>query len=137
MQTAGSVEAIPAHVQTLANVDVIPAHVQKAASIEAIPVQVHSFEIDMGAEVQKPPSEVLPCTTSPTCSVAASADACSSSGQHLDIDTSYQKLELSPNLVRLLEQHSSSRQNFIVNLVRKVYTERERETSNVHGRKGK
>ena len=62
VQTAGSVEAIPAHVQTVANIEAIPAHVQTAASIEAIPVQVHtcSFEIDMGAEVQKLPSEVLP-----------------------------------------------------------------------------
>ena len=49
------------------------------------------------------------------------------------------QLGLSPNLVKALERESNSRQNLAVNIVRNVYTkrERERESSNVYIRKGK
>jgi len=54
-----------------------------------------------------------------------------------NFDSLCQTLGLSPNFVRLLEQGRNSRQNLAANHVRRAYTEKERETSNVNGRKGK
>ena len=48
-----------------------------------------------------------------------------------------QKLGLSPNLVRIVNQEANSRQNFAARLVKKAYSKKEREMGNVHGRKGK
>ena len=47
-----------------------------------------------------------------------------------------QKLGLSPNLVRILNR-ANSRQNLASRLIKEVYSKKERETSNVHGRRGK
>ena len=52
-------------------------------------------------------------------------------------DTLYQKLGLSPNLVKVVNRDANSRQNLASKLVQKVYSRKERDTCNVHGRKGK
>ena len=59
------------------------------------------------------------------------------SQQKPTFENACQTLGLSPNFVRLLEQSCNSRQNLATNLVRTVYSENERETSNVNGRRGK
>ena len=49
----------------------------------------------------------------------------------------YQKLGLSPNLIKVMNRDANSRQNFAAKLVKNVFSKKERDVSNVHGRKGK
>ena len=81
----------------------------------------------------------IPVSEAPNSSTTTSNPSVTSqaSQQVPNFDSLCQTLGLSPNLVRLLEQGSNSRQNLAANLVRRAYTEKERETSNVNGRRGK
>ena len=112
-------------------------------SSDTIPLCSHtaSPELNMHVETAIETKPEASAETKPEASAETKPEA--SSPEPTDAVTEpsdsllYQKLGLSPNLVKVINREANSRQNLASKLVKKVYSKKERDTCNVHGRKGK
>ena len=103
--------------------------------VSEAPVPTSTSSVITSQPVSEAP---VPTSTSGTTTSQSTGQASPTvSQQKPTFENACQTLGLSPNFVRLLEQGCNSRQNLATHLVRTVYSEKERETSNVNGRRGK
>ena len=107
--------------------------------ISQAPLPTSTSSVTTGQPISQAPlpTSSSGVTTSQPISQASPTVSPTVSQQKPTFETACQTLGLTPNFVRLLEQGCNSRQNLATNLVRTVYSEKERETSNVNGRRGK
>ena len=117
--------------------DSLDASSLSASSVDLIGTGCKSdqFNVQLTPPTAPPTDKLSPTEVSET--ATAQSDAADIKPDILGADNFAQKLGLSPNLVRIVNQEANSRQNFAAKLVKKVYSKKEREMGNVHGRRGK